>query len=233
MTVTPEEIAAFADGELDPRRSAQVAAAVARDPGLAAQVERHRRLKATLSARFAPVLDAPVPARLSALLENRGGGGVIDLAAALQARGQRRGWLQRSAWIAGPALAASLVLVLMRPGGDAPRAGYASGRLAAALDTQLVATQPADAPTRMLLSFRDDSGRLCRAYAGKAGGGIACREADGWKLRHGGATGAGAATEYRQAASGEAGILAIAQEMAAGPALDAQGEESARRSGWR
>ncbi|MDP3858345.1 MAG: hypothetical protein Q8Q73_11370 [Stagnimonas sp.] len=233
MTVSPEDIAAFADGELPPARHAEVAAAIARDPGLAAQVERHRRLKATLSARFAPILDAPVPAQLSALLENAHGDGVIDFAAARQSRAERRGWLHRSAWIAGPALAASLVLVLMRPGSDSPRDGYASGQLAAALDTQLVATQPAGAPTRMLLSFRDDSGRLCRAYAGEAGGGIACREANGWKLRQRSAPGAGAATDYRQAGSGEAGILAIAQEIASGPALDAEGEETARRSGWR
>lgn len=233
MTVSPEEIAAFADGELTPTRSAEVAAAVAQDPGLAAQVERHRRLKATLSARFAPILDAPVPDRLSGLLEQAPPNQVIDLTAARQARAERRSWLQRGAWIAGPALAASLVLVLMQPGGDGPREGYASGQLAAALDTQLVATQPADAPTRMLLSFRDGSGQFCRAFTGADSAGIACRETSGWKLRQVGASASGAVTEFRQAGSGEAAILAAAQEMASGPALDADAEARARGLGWR
>ena len=233
MTVSSEDIAAFADGELPPARQAEVGAAIAEDLWLAADVERHRRLRAALSTHFAPILDAPVPPRLSGLLKDARPSEVIDFAAARQIRAERRQWLQRGAWIAGPALAASLVLVLMRPGSDGPRQDYASGQLATALDTQLVATQPAGAPTRMLLSFRDGSGQLCRAYAGTAGAGIACREASGWKLRHGGTSGAGDATAYRQAGSAEAKILAIAQEMASEPALDAEAEASVRRSGWR
>lgn len=233
MTVSPEEIAAFADDELPFARRAEVAAAIARDPALAAEVERHRRLKATLSAHFAPILDAPVPASLRALLEPERPGNVVDLAAARKTRVGRLGWQRWGSWIVAPALAASLVLLLMRPGGETPREGYASGQLASALDTQLVATQSSAAPTRMLLSFRDEAGQLCRAYAGAAGAGIACRETRGWKLRHTTAAGRADATAYRQAGSSDSGILALAQEMASGPALDAEDEASARRKDWR
>ena len=44
MTVTPEMIAAFADGELGADERRRVEAAIAADPELAAQLERHRRL---------------------------------------------------------------------------------------------------------------------------------------------------------------------------------------------
>lgn len=233
MTVSPEEIAAFADGELAPPRRDEVAAAIARDSGLAAQVERHRRLRATLSAHFAPILDAPVSTGLSGLLVRERPGNVVNLAAARKTRVGRPDWQRWGGWIVAPALAASLVLLLMRPGGEPPRGGYASGRLASALDTQLLATQPSAAPTRMLLSFRDEAGQLCRAYTGVTGAGIACHEARGWKLRHTAAAGRADTTTYRQADSSDTGILALAQEMASGPALDAEDEASARRQGWR
>lgn len=233
MTVSPEDIAAFADGELAPPRRADVEAAIAHDPQLAAEVERHRRLKAVLSAHFAPILDAPVPAVLRELLERERTENIIDLATRRKVRAARPGWPRWGGWIAVPALAASLVLMLMRPGGETSHEHYASGQLASALDTQLVANQPPSAPTRMLLSFRDGAGQLCRAYSGAAGAGIACHEARGWKLRHVGAGSSAAASAYRQAGSSDARIMALAQEMASGPALDAGDEAKASRDRWR
>ena len=68
MTITPEDIAAVADGELDPQRQAEVAAAVAADPALVDQVRMHRALRQRLAGHFAPILDAPLPERLTAPL---------------------------------------------------------------------------------------------------------------------------------------------------------------------
>jgi anti-sigma factor RsiW len=48
MTISREELAAFADGELGAARAAEVAAAVAADGALQAQVEAHRALRAQL-----------------------------------------------------------------------------------------------------------------------------------------------------------------------------------------
>ncbi len=224
MSVSREELAAFADGELDAVREAEVAAAVAADPALAGEVRAHRALKERLGARFAPIMDQPPPERLTALL--RPEPKVIDFAAA---RERRTRSLPRWSWIAGPALAASLALAVMLPrGGD-----YAVGALAEALDGQLVAAQSADAPTRILLSFRDDEGAICRAFAGEAQSGIACRDAEGWRLRM---TGAGVPTQqgdYRMAGDPAAEVLERAQAMAAGPALDAAQEQAAMARGWR
>lgn len=230
MTVSREELAAFADGELaDPRRS-QVAAEVAQDEGLAAEIARHRALKARLGAHFAPVLDQPVPERLTNLL-GAGEGKVADFTAARQKReiGLR---IPRWGWIAGPALAASLALAVILPGGGAPE-GYAGTELSAVLDERLVAEQAPDEDVRVLLSFRDDAGTYCRAFTGETQSGIACRNETGWKLQIEGQGATGQGTDYRMAGVDAAKIMARAQEMAAGPALDGAAEVRARAAGWR
>lgn len=227
---TPEQIAAFADGQLEGAELERIAAAIAADPALEKQVAAHLALAQRLGAHFAPIAAEPVPNHLAALLKAPQDK-VVSLA---DARARRKGppsWT----WLAGPALAASLVLALtLRPARDAGDAGYADAQLASALDSQLVAGQQADAPVRVLLSFRDAGGAYCRAFERAASAAIACRDAQGWQLRnHSAASSGGApAGEYRQA--GSAGdVLAAAQAMAAGPALTAEEELAARRNGWR
>lgn len=230
MTISREELTAYADGELDPARHEEVRAAVEADPALAAEVEAHLKLKRQLSAHFAAIAEAPVPDRFADLLRPEPAP-VADFAAAREKRRKRPGvhW----GWIAGPALAASLALAVFLPrGGEAPD-GYAGAQLASLLDQQLVATQPADAETRILLSFRDGEGQYCRAFAGEAQSGIACRDAEGWRLRVAGEGAAVQQGDYRMAGGDAADILAEAQDMAAGPALTAAEEAAAREQGWR
>jgi hypothetical protein len=233
MSVTPEELAAYADGELDAGRREEVRAAVEADPGLAAQVAAHLALKQKLAAHFAPVAEAPVPDRFAEMLREREPAPVADFAAAREKREARRGPRVHWGWIAGPALAASLALAVFLPrGGDMPE-GYAEAQLAAALDQQLVATQSADVDTRILLSFRTGDGRFCRAFAGEAQSGIACRDSEGWRLHAAGAGAAAQQGDYRMAGGDVTEVLAEAQEMAAGPALTAEQEAAAREHGWR
>lgn len=237
MSITEDMLAAFADGELDGAEAARVAEAVAADPALVAKVEAHRALKARLAAHYAPIAEQAVPAHLAALLsggQNKneaGGGEVISFAAKRQKRGLVP-VLRRWGPIAGPALAASLVLAVLQPWNGASPAGYAEPALAAALDSQLVATKPADAETRILLSFERDGGGLCRAWRGGSEGGIACRDDAGWKIEQQFALGEGAGGDFRQAGS-EADLLAAAQDMAAGDALDASAEKEAKERGWK
>ena len=105
--------------------------------------------------------------------------------------------------------------------------------MAEALDGQLVAAQSADAPTRVLLSFRDEGGAYCRAFAGEEQSGIACRDAEGWRLIMEGEGAPAQGGDYRMAGNSAAQVLERAQAMAAGPALDAGQERAARARGWR
>ncbi|MEQ5788750.1 hypothetical protein J3454_12675 [Erythrobacter sp. NFXS35] len=237
MMVTDEIIAAFADGELEGADKAQVEAAIAADPLLARKVEAHRALKARLAAHYAPFAEGGVPPHIAALLESGGderGTDTVDVVS-FAAERQKRGlapFLRRWATIAGPALAASLVLALWQPWqGETPE-GYAGGKLAAALDTQLAANQSLDADTRILLSFERQGGGLCRAWRGADAGGIACRDDTGWKIERQFALDEAASGQFRQAGS-EADLLAAAQDMAASGALDAAGERAARERNWQ
>ena len=231
MTVTPELLAAFADGELDTETARTVEAEIAQSPALQAQLALHRGLRDRLAARFAPIAEEPVPEHLRQAVFAEPEAEVIDFAAAAR---KRSAPVLPERWgrVAGPALAASLVLALLGIN-FWPSSNYARGNLADALDGQLVTTQAADASVRVLISFRDKAGHYCRGFTGKTASGIACRDDNGWRLQEllgGTETGS---TEYRQAGSEMTALMAQVQEMADGPALDADEEAAAARRGWR
>lgn len=231
MTPTPEQIAALADDQLAGAERDAVADAVAADPALQRQVEAHRALSARLSTHYAPLLERELPERLTAPLQPRQAE-VVDFAVARERKDAARR-LPRWGWVAGPALAASLALAVVLPRGGSDGGAYADGALASALDSQLVATQGADAETRILLSFANDAGEYCRAFTATERSGIACRDDRGWKLERIGGGAANGATEFRQAGSDVGEILAAAQELAVDGALDAGAEAAARAEGWR
>jgi len=229
MTIDAATRMAYVDGELDEIARRRVERAMAEDPALAEAVARDRRLRATLQDRFAPYAEQPVPDRFKALL---------DPPAVPIATARRRARALPRPWIQAAALAATLVFGVvigqqLDTGPVATRGGalVAQGRLAAALDTQLAATQPSDAAVRIGLTFRARSGRICRTFAGPALQGLACRDDGGWALVN---TARGEReTAYRQASSGDPGILAAAQAMMAGGPFDAAAEAEARAHGWR
>jgi len=237
VTISPEELAAYADGELDEARAAEVAAAIAKDPALQREFDAHEALKAKLAGHFAAVLAQPLPEHLTGLLKAPGketpdkDAKVADFATARARRVSKRR-LPDWRWIVGPALAASLALALFLPRGtDAPTT-YAGEELADVLDSQLVAGQRADAETRILLSFQASDGAYCRVFSATDSSGIACRDPTGWQLRELRAGASEQAGEYRQAGASHAELLARAQAMAKGPALDDEEEEEARASNW-
>lgn len=239
--ITPEELAAWADGEIDGARGDAIAAAVSADPALQAEVDAHRALKDKLSSHFAPIAEEPVPDHLAAMLrpaaandqieQPEGSADIVNFGDAKEAIEARR-TIPRWGWIAGPALAATLALAIFLPRGaeEIVPAPYAEMELASVLDTQLVAEQ-GDADTRILLTFQNGSGEYCRAFDAGETGGIACRDDTGWRLEALGEGEGGSDTEFRMAGANE--IMAAAQEMASGDALDAEAEAQARERGWR
>jgi hypothetical protein len=231
MSFDPATVAAFVDGELDDLTARRIEREAAADPALAAEIERHRALKAQLAAHFAPISEEPVPERLRALL-------VTDTKVDSSLADRRDAKRTRFAPLHWGAIAASLALGLtigLKPwlsAADVSQANgtlVASGPLARALDTQLASSQPANADVRIGLSFRDRQGRTCRSFEGRDLSGIGCRDDGGWTLERtmGGRPGG----DYRQASSGE--LAAAAAAMMAGDPLDADAERAARDQGWQ
>lgn len=231
---SPEELAAFADGQLAHEAAVRIEAALAEDPELRKQVEAHQALRDRLKARFDPIIEEPVPERLLALLGSEqprpAGAEIIDLATA---RRERRPWAAQRRWArpVGWAIAASLVVAVigvgLRSGAD-----YASGDVAGALDKQLAATQPRDARVRILLSFRDQAGQFCRGFSSASRAGIACRDKRGWKIAKSFPGSSVVDSQFRQAGAVAPDMMAAIQAMSTGEALDADGEAEAMRQGW-
>lgn len=239
MTIDPETLMAYADGELDPLAMKRIERALAGDPVAAQTVEKHRRLRVALSNEYAGIAAVPAPDRLRALIRPDN---VADLLGTKVARMER--WPMMRWTTTCSALAASLIVGLiighmLTPQARGPMATsggtlIASGGLAHALNTQLASTQGNDADLRMLVSFRDRSGTLCRVFDGAALNGIACRQDSGWVLRETRAPSAAPdVSGYRQAGSDDAALMADAQDMMAGDPLDAGTEAKARLAGWR
>lgn len=228
MTIDPAQLLAYLDGELDDEDARRVEAALASDPALRAELGKQRGLGERLAAHYAPVLDEPVPGRLHAVLQPE----VVDLAAIRQ---------RRMRWLAPLALAASLVIGLaigtqLAGDGDLAIANgvpVARGALAQALDRQLASDQPADAPTRIGVSFARADGTLCRTFASQGASGLVCHEGGNWRLMALAGAESGARGDYRQAASEAPMVLQAAQGMMEGEPLDAAAERRARDSAWR
>lgn len=245
MSITPEMLAAYADGELGPDDRAKVEAAIAANSALADEVAAHRALRDQLSAHFGSVLAEPVPDRLTALLALplNHAAEVVDLAKmrAAKEQRQRRTAFVMPRWAMGGAIAASLAVGLVIGGqlpSDAPMRSVggqlvASGALDTALSSQPTSAPQDQQPVRILLSFKDEGGRYCRGFASGTTSGIACRTDESWALVRTQASSPAAAGEYRQAGSANADIMAAAQDMAAAGALDSRAEQAAINARWK
>ena len=225
---TPEQIAAYADDELDLLNARRIEQSMASDSDLAEAIAAHRALRRRLANHFAPVLDEPVPESLSSPLT------VIDTS--LEGRRKRKAhpWFGTAQWIA---IAAALVMGLFMgrqveqgPVGERDGALVAQGSLASALDTQLASEQGSNPATRIGLTFRNASGTICRSFEARTFSGIACRSDADWQLRQ--TFGRSARAEYRQASSSPLAD-SLADMIGSGTALNAKDETAARDRHWR
>lgn len=240
-----QALMAYVDGELEATQREALEAAIARDPELAREVERQRRLRAGVQDAFAGVLDEPVPDRLTAMIASQAAEEEpLVLRPQFGRRGPRPGGFRAAHWAA---MAASLVLgaglglaVGFGPGlldpapisADGGRMA-ARGDLAEALEAQL-ASAPAE-DVQIGLSFRAQDQAYCRTFvmAQTRLAGLACRDGEGWTIRATAEAPAGQG-DYRTAASATPGpILAAVEGLIAGEPLDAAGEAAARARGWR
>lgn len=241
---------AFADGELDGAKRAEIQAAMAADPDLARRVEKHRALRAQVSGAYASVLAQSVPDKL--VTAARGGTSVASAAGSprgnvvqFPSRGNRvpgAPW-RLSQWLAMAASLLAGVLISWRflvPRGEAPilasrGAMVAHGALAQALDNQLASEQPRDAAVIVGLSFMSHDGSYCRSFTLPAAetAGLACRRGSDWQVPL--TTSAAVQAGENQQAGSELpkAVLAAIQERIEGDLLDAKAESAARSAGWQ
>lgn len=240
-----QALMAYVDGELETTQREALEATIARDPELAREVERQRRLRAGVQDAFAGVLDEPVPDRLTSMIA---GEATDEEPLVLRPQFGRPKPQPRNF---GPAhwaaMAASLVIGaglgvavgfgpgLLDPGPISTEGGRmaARGALAEALDTQLASAPAGD--VQIGLSFRAQDQAYCRTFAMAQTrlAGLACREGEGWTIRATAETPAPGG-EYRTAASATpAPLLTAVEGLIAGEPLDAAGEAAARARGWR
>jgi hypothetical protein len=243
MTFSDDRLMAYVDRELDPASTAEIDAANARDPGLAARVERQRKLRVAVHAAFEPILQEPMPKRL---LDAASGTAPVSSVS----RASRR-WT----WFEWSAMAASVVLGVLIGGvfiGDSRRApaidpstevvaerGHvvARGRLALALSEQLASTQKSDASVRIGLTFVSKGGEYCRTFTIEKGAaaGLACSSAGEWRIPViAAADRAGTSGDYRTAAAQlPPAVLREVDERIQGSSLDPEAERAAQQRGWK
>jgi hypothetical protein len=227
---------AWLDGELEDEEAARVAAQVQSDPDLAARAEQHRAMHRRLKGGFDPVADAAIPDRLLAAFR-QSEPEVVDLGAARRSR-EARSWKPLPQWVAIAAtLAVGILVGTMVPQGSEAPVAVEGGKIyaAAALDSALTA-QLASAPAgdvRIGMTFRDQSGAVCRSFSEAATSGLACRSGARWQVRGLFAAPEGQSGAYRMAAGMDPNLAALIDSTIAGEPFDAAQEESVRNKGWR
>lgn len=246
MTFDDRILAAYVDDELDPATRALVEGAARKDIDLAARLKAQGDLKALLRGHYDPIVQEPLPERLLETIRNGAptSGEVVSLADRRRPAAAPRSQSPTFRLPAWAGLAACLVVGLAvgrlaQPspvgldGGDS-QALVATGALARALDRQTAAD--VSGPIRIGLSFRDKEGTYCRTFQpnGREGvAGLACRDADAWRLRVASPMTSQVATYRTAGAELPAAVLAATDDMIDGAPLDRNAEETARAKGWR
>jgi len=232
-----EKFFAWLDGELSGAEAAEMEAKIASDPDLARLAKQHRALGGKLKSVFDQVAEAPVSQKLIDAV--RPPAQVIDFQAAKSAREPRRSWPAAAQWAA---MAATLVLGFFA-GTFTPRydnapvkvqdgAIYASASLNQALSSEL-ASAPASGPVRIGLTYRDQTGAICRTFTEAKSSGLACRNGAGWQLRGLFPAPEGQGDAYRMAAGMDSNLAALVDSSIAGDPFDPAQEKAARRQGWK
>lgn len=239
MAVDERKLFAWLDGELDAAEAAKVEAEVAADPQLARIADQHRALGARLRATFGTVAEAPVPERLTEAV-NPERATIIDFGARRTARGERASRLPLPQWAAMAATLALGIGLGTMVGGERSKSPVeirdakmvAAAALDDALDRQLASADPAG-DVRVGLTFRDQSGTICRSFTDERSSGLACRDGGDWQVRGLFAAPEGQSGDYRMAAGSDPNLAALIDSTIQGEPFDAGQEKAARDRGWR
>jgi len=252
MSISDEQLMAYADGELDGAQfvtqRAALEAALQSDPALARRLAQHRQLREQLGTLHAAVLDEPVPERLLAAARAEPQATVTDLNAVRTAKAAAQRPTRRvpvwSALAASVLVAAGVGYLAYSQRGGSPLALQngelvARAALARALNQQLAGAAPEGALAQMGVSFRSRSGTYCRTFVLNQAhpiAGLACHQDQDWYIKAVAPAirAPGNAAGYRLAASDlPPTVRSQVEDLIAGDPLDASGEAQARQSHWR
>jgi hypothetical protein len=100
-----------------------------------------------------------------------------------------------------------------------------------ALDERFASAATGD--IRVGLTFRDQSGAICRTFTSQRSSGVACREGNDWPVRGMFAAPEGQSGDYRMAAGMDPNLAALIESTIQGEPFDADQEKMARAHGWR
>lgn len=199
-----ETLMAFADGELDAETTARVEAAMETDDELVMRVATFIESRNAVASELKQLIDEPVPEALARSVEamvaasRQSKSEPAQSENVVQLRPARRS--THPSWVMP--LAASLAAVAFgvggylagqanAPGTSAPSlAGIADPAMVRTLDTVASGTEAivADGSMKLVSSFRDGGGALCREFELKQAGGaatvtVACRDGLQWLVR--------------------------------------------------
>lgn len=248
---------AFADGELDDPRAAEVAEAIDADPDVAARVAMFMQTRQAARQAFGSIMAEPVPARLLQAVAEGPSRAAMPLAAAsigrqvpppvTVANENLPGRWRPLLLAASAALAAGLIGYLAASGQrGAPDALASLAGSPAALGRFLEETAEGQrrtfgtgqsAAAEVTGTYRLADGRVCRAIrldhaaSGSAAEALSCRDRDRWRLELA-APLRPADAGFRPAGAG-LGVDAALDAAGAGERLPANEVEQLARRGWR
>lgn len=227
---------AWLDGELSSEEGAAVEREVAANPTLLACANEHRAMQKQLKRAFDEVADASVPKQFTATLRQDSG---AMHSVAMGQRQRNRTPLASRQWMA---MAATLavgffmgVLVELRSSTQLKvEEGriYAASNLASALDTQLASAQPTSS-VHIGLTFRDQTGVICRTFIETRSSGLACRDGNGWQVRGLFPAPEKQSTDYRMAGGMDPNLAGLVDASIVGEPFDAANENATMKKGWK
>jgi hypothetical protein len=231
MSIDPERLMAYVDGQTNGEETARIEAAIAADPRLRAQAEGWRAQNQALRTAFDPILHEPIPQRLQEAMEPK--------AQILAFRPRHRDWRALSAGLIGLAAAALLGFQLgAGPGNGLLRTDdggvWAKGALAHALERQ-ASGEPGQSQVAIALTVQGQNDAPCRAFRVHSQGldGLACRQEQGWSVVALGTQAIGEEGAYRPAAGLSPGVLAALEGIEGAEALSPEAEAARIRAQWR
>jgi hypothetical protein len=108
---------------------------------------------------------------------------------------------------------------------------YASASLNQALSSAL-ASAP-NGPVRIGLTYRDQTGTICRTFTEAKSSGLACRDGARWQVRGLFPVPEGQGDSYRMAAGMDSNLAALVNSSIAGDPFNPAQEKAAQRDGWK